>query len=122
MEQVPTGKYTCTDFLILTDRVDRLNNFAVAVSTSPFIEASQFGAFIFFGAVTTVGVIWVYFFVPETKSRTLEEMDELFGEVGFAQADIARKQAIEDRIGLTALLNGGPSSPDSTEKPSETKI
>lgn len=34
-------------------------------------------------------------------------MDELFGEVGFAQADLARKQKIENDIGLTALLNGG---------------
>jgi hypothetical protein len=80
--------------------------FAVAMSTSPFISATQFGAFIFFGAVTTVGVIWVYFMVPETKGRTLEEMDELFGEVGFAAADAARKERIENEIGLTALLNG----------------
>jgi len=86
-----------------------LNNFAVAVSTSPFISATQFGAFIFFGAVTTVGVIWVYFFVPETKGRTLEEMDELFGDIGFAQADQARKEKIENDIGLTALLNGSES-------------
>jgi hypothetical protein len=81
--------------------------FAVAVSTSPFINATQFGAFIFFGAITVVGCLWVYFFVPETKGRTLEEMDELFGEVGFAQADLARKEKIERDIGLIALL-GGP--------------
>lgn len=42
--------------------------------------------------------------VPETKGRTLEEMDELFGEVGFAQADLATKARIEREIGLTALL------------------
>ena len=34
-------------------------------------------------------------------------MDELFGEVGFAAADMARKEKIERDIGLTALL-GGP--------------
>lgn len=33
-----------------------------------------------------------------------EEMDELFGEVGFAQADMATKARIERQIGLTALL------------------
>ena len=42
--------------------------------------------------------------VPETNGRTLEEMDELFGEVGFAQADIETKARIEREIGLTALL------------------
>jgi hypothetical protein len=89
-------------------------------------SASQFGAFIFFGAVTTLGVLWVWFFVPETKGRTLEEMDELFGEVGFAQADLSRKQKIERDIGLTALLNGGTAgdvSPiDSTEKNEGVKV
>lgn len=113
-----------------------LNNFAVAVSTSDFIGVSQFGAFIFFGCITTIGVIWVYFFVPESKfsahcthsknfaasnmnmkyannraakGRTLEEMDELFGAVGYAQADLARKEKIEHDIGLTALLEGDES-------------
>lgn len=87
-----------------------LNNFAVAMSTSPFIEVSQFGAFIFFGAVTTVGVVWVYFLVPETKGRTLEEMDELFGgDARFAAEDLARKERIEGEVGLHALLNGNPS-------------
>lgn len=33
-------------------------------------------------------------------------MDEIFGEVAFAQEDLARKQTIENDIGLTALLNG----------------
>ncbi|KAI6997572.1 putative MFS monosaccharide transporter [Hortaea werneckii] len=83
-----------------------LNNFAVAMATSDFIDTSQFGAFIFFGVVTTIGVIWVFFFVPETKGRTLEEMDELFGQAGFAAADAERKEKIEHDIGLTALLGG----------------
>lgn len=83
-----------------------LNNFAVAMATSPFISTSQFGAFIFFGAITTIGTIWVYFCVPETKGRTLEEMDELFGEAGFAQEDADRREKIERDIGLHALLNG----------------
>jgi len=95
-----------------------LNNFAVALSTSPFIDVSQFGAFIFFGAVTTIGVIWVHFFVPETKGRTLEEMDELFGsgDSRFAAEDLARKERIERDIGLTALLRGDMSDSHSDEK------
>jgi hypothetical protein len=94
-----------------------LNNFAVATATSPFIEVSTLGTFIFFGCVTTVGVFYVYFFVPETKGRTLEEMDEIFGTTGMAAADADRKHRIEREIGLLALL--GMESPES-EKHVET--
>jgi hypothetical protein len=92
-----------------------LNNFAVGISTSPFISTSQFGAFIFFGCVTVVAALWVYFLLPETKGLTLEEMDELFGDAGFAEADQALKTRIERDIGLTALLYGDE-EPTVTEK------
>ncbi|CAD0091454.1 unnamed protein product [Aureobasidium vineae] len=92
-----------------------LNNFAVGISTSPFIKTSQFGAFIFFGCVTVVAALWVYFLLPETKGLTLEEMDELFGDAGFAEADLALKAKIERDIGLTALLYGDH-EPMMTEK------
>lgn len=71
--------------------------------------------------MTTIGVLWVYFFVPETKGRTLEEMDELFGEVGFAAADSQRKEKIERDIGLTALLNGGDLPLDALTEKSDSK-
>lgn len=79
----------------------------MAISTSPFIEASNFGTFIFFGCVTVVGVVYVYLFVPETKGRTLEEMDEIFGSTGIAAEDSVRKARIEREIGLAELLGGG---------------
>ncbi|KAJ5771761.1 hypothetical protein N7520_002290 [Penicillium odoratum] len=81
-----------------------LNNFAVATATSPFVKASTLGTFIFFGCVTTVGIFYVIFFVPETRGRTLEEMDELFGTTGMAAADAERKHRIESEIGLLALV------------------
>jgi hypothetical protein len=81
----------------------QLNNFAVGISTSPFIARTSFGAFIFFGAITSIGALWVYLFMPETNSRTLEEMDELFGAAGMAE-DEREKQRIEKEIGLWDLL------------------
>lgn len=65
LEQIYLGERSATDHILISlgGSSNWLNNFAVAMSTSDFIETSQFGAFIFFGAVTTVGVVWVYFFV-----------------------------------------------------------
>jgi hypothetical protein len=37
------------------------------------------GFFFFFAACITIMLIFVYFLVPETKGRTLEGMDEVFG-------------------------------------------
>ncbi|RLL97727.1 hypothetical protein CFD26_107379 [Aspergillus turcosus] len=76
---------------------------AARQSTSPFIAASNYGTFIFFGVVTTIGVLYVWFLVPETKGRTLEEMDELFGSGSIAVEDEALKRRIEREIGLLAL-------------------
>lgn len=76
----------------------------MATATSPFLNKSALGAFIFFGCVTTIGILYVIFFVPETRGRTLEEMDELFGTAGMAAADAARKARIESEIGLLALV------------------
>jgi len=44
------------------------------------------GMYFFFAACMLATVGWVFLFVPETKGRTLESMDELFGH---------RKRAVE---------------------------
>ncbi|PGH14398.1 hypothetical protein AJ79_03040 [Helicocarpus griseus UAMH5409] len=89
-----------------------LNNFAVAISTSPFIAASNFGTFIFFGCVTTIGALYVWFLVPETKGLTLEEMDELFGSTGMAAEDDKLKQEIELNLGIAELLGAASGDND----------
>lgn len=38
-----------------------------------------YGTYLFFGSCTILMTIWAYFCVPETKGRTLESMDLLFG-------------------------------------------
>lgn len=34
-----------------------------------------------FGPCVAVGTVFIYFFIPETKGRSLEEIDEIFAEV-----------------------------------------
>ena len=50
------------------------------------LEKLTYGTFIFFGALTFSGGLFILFFVPETKRLTLEQMDLIFGSVGVAEA------------------------------------
>ena len=63
------------------------------------------GAYIFFAAWLFLGGLFVFFFVPETRGKTLEEMDAAFGS-HTSEEDIARLLRIQDEIGLTAILQG----------------
>ena len=44
-----------------------------------------YGTFLFFGSMTVLGGVFVYFFVPETNGLALEDMDVLFEAKGFAR-------------------------------------
>lgn len=61
-------------------------------------------------------MLYVIFLVPETKGRTLEEMDEIFGANGVATEDEALKRRIEREIGLLALLGSDVAAPDEEVK------
>ncbi|KAI2633583.1 putative MFS quinate transporter [Hypomontagnella submonticulosa] len=65
------------------------------------------GTFWFFAAVTILGGIWVWFFVPETAGRSLESMNRLFelpwykiGLHGNEDADI-RDEAFNEKAAMT---------------------
>ncbi|KAF5654855.1 quinate transporter [Fusarium sp. NRRL 25303] len=57
-----------------------LFNFIVGVATPPMIESIGFGVYIFFGSWCFLAAVWAFFLVPETKGKTLEQMDEIFGD------------------------------------------
>ncbi|KAI0070423.1 sugar transporter [Panus rudis PR-1116 ss-1] len=78
-----------------------MNNFIVGQVTPRMLDNLHFGTFIFFGAFSFVGGLFVLLFVPETKGLSLEEMDEVFGSEGIAAADAERQEAINKRIGLS---------------------
>jgi hypothetical protein len=53
-----------------------ISSFALTYSF-PFIDRAfgSAGAFFIYGAICSAGAVFVYLFVPETKGRTLEEIE-----------------------------------------------
>lgn len=50
------------------------NNFIVGQVTPDMLTAMPYGTYILFGMLTFIGAGFIWFFVPETKRLTLEEM------------------------------------------------
>lgn len=80
-----------------------MNNFIIGQITPELLENITYGTYILFGMVTTIGAAFIWFFVPETKRLTLEEMDTIFGSEGTALKDQERMAEINHEIGLAAL-------------------
>ncbi|KPM46366.1 hypothetical protein AK830_g141 [Neonectria ditissima] len=53
-------------------------NYGITSATPHMFSTMGYGTFLFFGIVTYVGVIFVYFCLPELKGRSIESMDDLF--------------------------------------------
>ncbi|KAH6645480.1 general substrate transporter [Truncatella angustata] len=83
-----------------------MNNFIVGQVTPDMLQTIGYGTYILFGILTTIGAGFIWFFVPETKRLTLEEMDVIFGSEGTAAADFERMEEINREIGLTSILQG----------------
>ncbi|KAK7222150.1 hypothetical protein V2G26_010153 [Clonostachys chloroleuca] len=72
--------------------VNWLSNFTVGVATPPMLEAIGFGAYVFFAVFCGLAGIWAWLLVPETMGKTLEQMDEIFGDTsGQEEQDIMRR-------------------------------
>ncbi len=54
------------------------NAFLAKLVTQALLDKSEWGTYAFFAGLCLLSGFWVAFSVPETKDRTLEEMDRLF--------------------------------------------
>lgn len=54
--------------------------FQQGLITPPMLTSIGFGTYVFFAAFCLLALIWVYFFIPETMGRTLEQMDYVFND------------------------------------------
>ncbi|KAG2168977.1 hypothetical protein JADG_008716 [Aureobasidium aubasidani] len=76
-----------------------LNNFIIGLVTPPLISGTNnYGAYIFFAAFCVFSGIWVFFCVPETNGRSLEEMDHVFRDAGGSEEEEIRKLRIEREL------------------------
>jgi sugar porter (SP) family MFS transporter len=89
-----------------------MNNFIIGQITPDLLERITYGTYILFGLVIILGAVFIWFFVPETKRLTLEEMDTIFGSEGAALKDQERMAEINQEIGLTALTGEARRSSD----------
>jgi hypothetical protein len=53
-----------------------------------------------------LSIAFVYFFIPETRGKTLEEMDAAFGSHANTE-DMEELESIQREVGLTDLLTEG---------------
>lgn len=81
-----------------------MNNFVIAFITPPMLAGIGFGTYLFFAAWLVLAFAFYWFFVPETRGKTLEEMDAAFGSHS-SQEDVQELARIQAEIGLTALLS-----------------
>ncbi|KAE8445719.1 hypothetical protein EG329_012898 [Mollisiaceae sp. DMI_Dod_QoI] len=99
-----------------------MNNFIVGQVTPDMISGISYGTYLIFGILTFIGAGFIWFFVPETKRLTLEEMDVIFGSEGTAQADFERMEEINKEIGLDALLRSHGGTPAPVHQDEKTDI
>ena len=67
------------------------------------LENWAWGTYIFFAVFLAIGIVWVYFQLPETKGATLEEMDRVFKSRTGAEDAILLAEARRD-VGLSMAL------------------
>ncbi|KAL8688556.1 MAG: hypothetical protein Q9218_005564 [Villophora microphyllina] len=70
---------------------------AFGLITPPLVQNTGFGAYTFFAVFCLLSFVWTYFFVPETRGRTLEQMDHVFKDID-SEEEEARRRAIEAEI------------------------
>src|SRR5690606_28899868 len=78
-------------------------NFIIGLVTPGMLETMGWGTYVFFAAFCLLALGFTYFFVPETRGRSLEDMDAVFGDSA-AREEKARLTEVAASLGLTEAL------------------
>ncbi|KAG5295672.1 sugar transporter [Histoplasma capsulatum G186AR] len=76
-------------------------NFIIGLVTPDMLESITWGTYIFFAAFCMLALAFTFFFVPETRGKTLEDMDLVFG-------DTAAHEEQQRIVQIEAALRGTP--------------
>ncbi|KAL2881699.1 hypothetical protein SGCOL_002848 [Colletotrichum sp. CLE4] len=99
----------------ITTATTWLGSFIIARSTPYMISDLGYGAYFFFSSILMLMGIWAFFFVPETKGLTLEDMDALFMQP-------THKTVWAQMRGRAVVAPGRARSPSITEEKFEANI
>lgn len=80
-------------------------NFVIGLTTKDMLGSMKYGTYIFFAIFSGLGGLFIWKFAPETKDKTLEELDVFFGQnmESIAEADRLRMQRINETLGLAGV-------------------
>ncbi|KLJ11491.1 MFS transporter, SP family, sugar:H+ symporter [Blastomyces silverae] len=76
-------------------------NFIIGLVTPDMLETITWGTYIFFAAFCLLALAFTFFFIPETRGKTLEDMDLVFG-------DTAAHEEQQRIVQIEAALRGTP--------------
>ncbi|KAL1619952.1 hypothetical protein SLS56_009871 [Neofusicoccum ribis] len=82
-----------------------MNNFIIAFIVPPMLTGIGWGTYVFFAAWSAAGGFFIWLCMPETKGRTLEQMDAVFGGGGLAAGDEEVWRAVQEEVGLVGLVD-----------------
>ncbi|KAH7333406.1 general substrate transporter [Rhexocercosporidium sp. MPI-PUGE-AT-0058] len=74
-------------------------SFVISRTTPYMITSLGYGTYMFFGALMVLMGLWAWWAVPETKGKTLEEMEALFGVPAAVEAEVRGAEYRKEKIG-----------------------
>ncbi|RJE21567.1 sugar transporter [Aspergillus sclerotialis] len=81
-------------------------NFIIGLITPDMLETISWGTYIFFAAFCLLAFLFTFFCIPETRGKTLEDMDLIFGDTE-AHEEKVRIVQIEATLRGTGSLGKG---------------
>ncbi|QGI85883.1 unnamed protein product [Fusarium fujikuroi] len=91
--------------MAITTSATWMCNFIIGLVTPDMLANLGWGTYIFFAAFCLLAFLFTYFFVPETRGKSLEDMDLVFGDTA-SHEEKARLMEIASSMGLTEAVPG----------------